>query len=824
MRFGIGHRKDPHASASYLSHFQLSSPPFAATADDAFLFLDPERGQILDMLQHLTQYSDEVLLLSGEQGLGKSTLARAFLQRAEEHWRCCHIDGGPGLHADQLFAHLARCFELDVQAIRPEELLAGIQAQLIALQEQRLAVLLVDDAQLLSEDALELILHLAQLEGEHGKLIRLVLFSEPEIGDRLAEPRFAVLPPAHRIELKPFAEEAAARYVLHRLHAAGADGPVLDEREIRQLYRNSQGIPGAINLQAHQLLQKKYRQSQGRLGGQGLKLGIAGMAILGTVVGLQGRVHEWLGLDTQAASVSSVERPVIRLTEQHQPWAVVIRDGESIQISCGASGEDTVGVRPILSKAALTEPAVSLARPLLSNSQVVDEADNGAVQSALQQPEPEPEPDSEGVVSEAVVASTEATPQVIAQASTPLVMPAVPAEPSEPVELVLRALEPSPVVANQQVQRLVIRGQGFLPGSKLALSRAGQVEVLPDEQLEYIDAQTMVMEVNTGTSTAGWAIQLSAPDERRSNVLRFQVVSEARLPTPLDAESPGATQVPEVVSEAVPDPASEPVAEAPAAVDVASPASAPVTPPARPTAETSAPVLGISGVEAGEWLAAQPAGNYTVQLMVSAQQESLAGLIEQHRLPAPLAVYGLQRDTQQLYGLIQGSYPNRAAAERAAAALPAGVQSWVRSIASVQEVIRQTPQPRPAPAAAGPASAPTAAVTGASAVPVELAGIKDDAWVWSQDPARYTIQLAAAANEQTIREAMQALGLPGERVVVQTQRDGRPWYVIIYGSFADRETARATIERLPPALQASSPWPRGFASLQDEMARSASPR
>ncbi|MFU8837802.1 MAG: SPOR domain-containing protein [Thiohalomonadaceae bacterium] len=806
MRFGIGHRKDPHASASYLSHFQLSSPPFATTAEGAFLFLDPERRQILDMLQHLTQYSDEVLLLSGEPGLGKSTLAKAFLQRAEAHWRCCHIDGGSSLDADQLFAHLARCFELNVQTIRPEELLAGIQTQLIALQEQRLAVLLVDDAQLLSDDALELILHLAQLEGEHGKLIRLLLFSEVEIVSRLAEPRFSVLPPAHHIELKPLTEEAAVQYVVHRLSAAGTnDSGLLDEREIRQIHRNSQGIPGAINLHAHQLLQKKYRQSQGRLGGQGLKLGIAGMAILGTVLGLQGRVHEWLDLETQVASVSSVERPVIRLAEQNQPWAVVIRDGERIQISCGVSGDDTVGVRPTLSAAALTEPAVSLARPLLSSGQVVDEAGSEAVAPAEQPPE--------AVANEAApVVSTEPLPQAVVQ--PPLVLPAVPETPAEPVELVLRAIEPSPVVANQQLQRLIIRGQGFLPDSKLALSRAGQVEVLPDEQLEFIDTETLAMEVNTGASTAGWAIQLSTPDERRSNVLRFQVVSEARLPAPVLEEAPPAIQEPESVAEAA--------EVAPAAADVTPPPSPPASTVPSAVVDTAAPILVVSGVEASEWLAGQPAGNFTVQLMVSVEQESLGGLIARHNLPAPLAVFAMQRGDQQLYALTQGSYPNRAAAERAAAALPTGVQSWVRSIASVQEAMQQTAQPRPAPAATGSVPAPSAAATGPTAVSVDLSGVKDDAWVWSQDPARYTIQLAAAANEQTIREAMQGLSLPGERVVVQTQRDGRPWYVIIYGSFADRETARATIARLPPALQASNPWPRGFASLQDEMARSAS--
>lgn len=835
MMFGIGRSKDPKASANYLSHYHLSAPPFAGPADGAFLFLDAERQQSLDMLQHLTQYSEEVLLVCGELGAGKSTLCQQFLQRAEEHWRCCRIDGQQSVEADSLFAHLARCYEINLQSMPADQLLAGLQAQLSALQEQRLAVLLVDDAHLLSDDALEIILHLAQLEGEHGKLIRLVLFSEPDIAVRLAEPRFAALPPAHRMDLKGLSEQDTAGYVMQRLRAAGMSGAMpLDNREIRQIHRNSLGMPGHINQQAHLHLQQKHHHGESRLNRQGIKLGIAATAIIGTVLGLHGRVNDMLNGGNQAASVGVPERPVVRLSEEAQPWAVVIRDGESIQISCGATGADTVGVRPSFSTAALS-------RPLLTTQEVMPDEQAGQAEEptpqettlALAQPEEAKVEEAEEaggaeVAAETVEPAPPAQPRLEPEAGEEVV-----AVTAEPVEVQLREVTPTPVVANEQVQALTFHGQGFAAGSKLALSRAGKVDVLADEQLQIIDSETLVVEVNTGKQSAAWAVQLSTPDNRRSNVLRFQVVAADRLPAPevalVEQTAAEPTQDVEAVvaqaDESGTQASVEPLADEPAEAEVAAAEESPpavdevaapaprrlVDPPVeatvaskpveKPRAPEQAKAEGLLGTD---WLQAQPADNYTVQLLVSGQQENLQRLVAKHRPPEPLAAFAMQRDDQRLYVLTQGSYPNRQAAEQAATRLPSGLQTWIRSVGSVQAVmlpIRETPAPT------------------RQASRDELAGVKDDAWVWSQDPAHYSIQLAAASSEENILEAMRGLSLPGERVVVQTRRDGRPWYALIYGSFASVESARGTIARLPPALQQTGPWPRSFASLQDEMGR-----
>jgi septal ring-binding cell division protein DamX len=608
-----------------------------------------------------------------------------------------------------------------------------------------------------------------------------VLFSDPDISVRLNGPRFANLPPAHRIDLKGLSEADTAGYLQQRMQAAGLAGALpLDSGDLRHIYRASHGIPGLINQQAHQLLQHRHQRRIGGTHRQAVKLGIAATAVIGTVLGLQGRVIEMLGGDSQAVSVGGVERPVIRLSEAAQPWAVVIRDGESIQISCGASGPDTVGVRPTLSTAALSQSSSIISRPMLAATQATMVSDDE--------------------VAEAVAIDTEVDPPEERVEDAPLVVAAASATDSEekiePLPLQLERVEPNLVIARPQVQRLLVHGQGFVDGSRIALSRAGQVEVLPDEQVTVLDNNTLAIEIETGDSTAGWAIQLSSPDDRRSNVLRFQVVSQQRLPS---------EQTALVSSQPSENKQTPPV-------NVATTPATPVKPEINSTSKTektsaAQQVTATSGLLDTRWLASQPAENFTVQLFASAEHETIKKLVAQGGLPQPLAEFAMQRDGKPLYVLTHGSYPDRAAAERASAGLEGGIQAWIRSIGSVQEVMEAV-------------SAPAAASSPVPAVDAALSGIKDDAWVWSQNPAHHTIQLAAASSEQAISEAMAGMTLPGERVVVKTMRNGQPWFVLIYGTFADKAAAKNTIDRLPTAQRNAGPWTRSFASLQDEMSRS----
>lgn len=806
MMLAISRYKDPKASPPYLSRYHLSQAPFSSAAT-AF-YADPERTQSLDMLQHLTQYSEELLLVTGPDGIGKTSLLEQFLERTEEHWQVCRLGGKDSLEAERLFQHIAECFRLDLSRLAPQELLQGLQSQLSALQEQQLPVLLIDDAQSLSDDALEIVMHLATLEGEHGKLVRVLLFCDSSIEQRLAAERFAGIPLPHRLEMKALDENQTAAYINHRLEAAGYRGPQLfSDKEIRQIHRQSHGIPGRINEEAHEVLMHRMTHKRGAVassGGRYLKMGLAATAIIGSVLGLHERINTILGGEEQAMTISTPERPVLRLAEEGNPWAVVIRDGERIQISCGAPGSDTIGVRPVMSAAAMVQQPMGMSTPLLED--VTPATGQEAPKSPVEQGgEPavesnavtEEEPAAQEAVASAQTASGQ-TPLVVKQAEPDKHVAAAEGEtrppaaeaPTVPAELKLIGTTPSPLIGSNEPRRIVLNGSGFMDDSKVAVSRAGKVEVLSADKVTVLDEGQIAIEVNTGIQPVSWAVQVSTPDNRRSNVLRFQVVAPPKDEKPAP-EAPAETAANPEVAEPQAEPA-EPVIAAPA-VKPATPAK---TEPVSPKATAGQKLQG------SEWLAKQPKQNFTLQLLASASKEAIGRFARKKGLGGPLAHFVMNKGGKPLHVLTQGSYASRAEAEQAAKSLPQGISPWIRTLGSVQQVMQHE-----AKAAAEVSLPPTGA------------GIKDTAWLWSQDPGRYTIQLAAAESEQAIEAVMRRITLPGELVVVRTLRDGKPWYALIYGSFATREAARGTIARLPAPLKQAGPWPRSFASLQGELSR-----
>jgi septal ring-binding cell division protein DamX len=309
-------------------------------------------------------------------------------------------------------------------------------------------------------------------------------------------------------------------------------------------------------------------------------------------------------------------------------------------------------------------------------------------------------------------------------------------------------------------------------------------------------------------------VQVSTPDNRRSNVLRFRVetpVKEEKTAEKAPAETTAVKPTAKAETKAAaktPEPAmvkTKPVSTAkPTTNEPAKTAEKRAIPAS--TKETK-----DSGIRGYEWYASQPKSSFTLQLLASEKRQNVEAYAKQHKLKSPLGEFVMEHNGKQLYALTQGSYPNRASAEKAAASLPAGIKPWVRTMASIQKVMKR--------------EKPVVAKAKAAVEPVASGErYKDTAWVWSQDPNHYTVQLSAASSEQAIEADMRRISLPGEMTVVQTLRDGKPWYALLYGSFATKEAARGTIARLPAKLRQAGPWPRSFASLQDEISRSTPAR
>jgi len=130
-------------------------------------------------------------------------------------------------------------------------------AQLRALrQTAQVPILLIDDAQTLSAALLELIQKLCA-ENDDGHIISVILFGTPQLQSLLSQQPFSALAArvTHTFEVPPYTEEETARYIRHRLRAAGGsdDGP-FDSVTINKIHAASGGIPARINTWAHEVL------------------------------------------------------------------------------------------------------------------------------------------------------------------------------------------------------------------------------------------------------------------------------------------------------------------------------------------------------------------------------------------------------------------------------------------------------------------------------------------------------------------------------------------------------------------------------------------
>lgn len=241
----------------YLEALQLDHPPFIENTDPSSAFMTDEWQQNLDQLSHLVQSSDLLLAISADDGLGKSTLLKLFTQQAEHHLRCCTIDVTENLDVHQLLKTLANCYDLPATG-NDNELLEHLLDQGRDLQRNDIKpVIILDNAQLLQTDTLDLLLKI-QTTSNQQSIWRILFFTTPALTTRLIQMQSHL----HVIQLTPLDRSATSHYLLHRLiHAGLQQAMPFTDKDIKFIHQHSQGNISQINLLAHQVLLNKYTRT-----------------------------------------------------------------------------------------------------------------------------------------------------------------------------------------------------------------------------------------------------------------------------------------------------------------------------------------------------------------------------------------------------------------------------------------------------------------------------------------------------------------------------------------------------------------------------------
>ncbi|MBP2674050.1 MAG: family ATPase [Deltaproteobacteria bacterium] len=234
----------------YEEHFRLKEKPFALTPDPDFLFLSDSHQRALDHLLFGLETGEGFIVVTGDIGVGKTTVCRALLRRIPERFTTSLVVNTL-LTEKELLRTILADFGVDVPEGTRKDLLDGLNRFLLAEAEKdRRPVLIIDEAQNLAPPLLEQIRLLSNLETEKRKLLQIVLFGQKELQAKLHLPELRQFDQriTVRARILPLDRRETARYIHHRLSVAGAaGGAFLSPEAERILYRRSRGVPRRIN-------------------------------------------------------------------------------------------------------------------------------------------------------------------------------------------------------------------------------------------------------------------------------------------------------------------------------------------------------------------------------------------------------------------------------------------------------------------------------------------------------------------------------------------------------------------------------------------------
>src|ERR1700737_2050308 len=247
---GEGNEDVQSAEQMFLEHYGLSEQPFGVTPDPRFLYLGPKHRQALAALNYGTESSRGFLTLIAHPGMAKTSLLFNYLEGLRNKARAVFLFQTYGDSRD-LMSYMLSDLGLDGTGKDLPEMPSILNQVLTEeMRSGRRFVLVIDEAQNLTERVLESGRLLSNFQTPWMKLMQVVLAGQPQLAQRLANPSMAQLKQriSFAIRIEPLTGEEVAAYVDHRLWVAGYKGTSLFSIGARALLaEHSQGIPRIIN-------------------------------------------------------------------------------------------------------------------------------------------------------------------------------------------------------------------------------------------------------------------------------------------------------------------------------------------------------------------------------------------------------------------------------------------------------------------------------------------------------------------------------------------------------------------------------------------------
>ncbi|MDM8569009.1 AAA family ATPase [Thiotrichales bacterium HSG1] len=223
-------------------------------------YLTPELSQRVNLICHLIQNSEQLLLILAESGYGKTALLTQLKKIAEiqhEHWWTYSHTSTPAISPETFTSKILTAFNVRHDGKPINTLQDSLHNHIAATRYNgQLPVLFIDDAHKLPLATLKFIVELA-MQGEALTRMRVILFCEPQISSILATPEFEIVHNTlvHSLDIPSFSKTQVRDYLQFYIKDSSYRNvhPFTSD-VIKNIYKDSEGVPEKINHYAGRIL------------------------------------------------------------------------------------------------------------------------------------------------------------------------------------------------------------------------------------------------------------------------------------------------------------------------------------------------------------------------------------------------------------------------------------------------------------------------------------------------------------------------------------------------------------------------------------------
>ena len=244
----------------YTEFYNLTAKPFQISSDPAFMWFGEKHKEALATLQYGILDNKGFLLLTGDVGTGKTSLINSLLQNLSEDVICTSVPD-PSLDKLDFFNYIAAAFGMEREFNSKGSFLAHFRNFLLqAYKNKKKVLLIIDEAQLLTQEMLEEIRLLSNIEKTDAKLINIFFIGQNEFNEILNRPQNRAVRQRMTLNynLEPLTPEETDAYIHHRLKVAGTEERLFDHSAVQEIYLYSGGFPRRINILCDHALLSGY--------------------------------------------------------------------------------------------------------------------------------------------------------------------------------------------------------------------------------------------------------------------------------------------------------------------------------------------------------------------------------------------------------------------------------------------------------------------------------------------------------------------------------------------------------------------------------------